>query len=505
MLDIDEIYDAAYWQQRLLEVVAGKYKQMLRGVHQLVESLVGFRFDLVDADTQKLLKVAAQQVVRIDETTRNAIQERLLAGYTNGARTEDIAASIDELFTETWRNRSYTIARTELQTASLKSQADRYRASGVIKRKQIIDGTDWDDACKSRNGKIVPVEDDVNLNHPNCLIGGQLVLAPNVLAATTRKYEGEVIVLRTAADDLLACTPNHPVLTDRGWLAACLVHEGQYVVCCRDGERMGALIDPNHDHTPALIEQVANALGPTGGGTSSAVPLTSVDFHGDAANGDICVVNTNGLAEGDGQVRPLSQPGGKLSVIFADADSLELAALSMLEFLGFAASRASDGCMCGGRIGLPDFRRRVNIAQLTRLFDRAGLPAPAPPRREQAGGLDAGFDSQGHSGLTGEIALIEGAVPGIVGCLDTQTDFANGQAMAVEALAKDLFADADNAANVRQALAGLIEFVRVEEITQRSWRGHVYNLQTKQGWYAANDIITHNCTVSTTPILEDEE
>ena len=39
---------------------------------------------------------------------------------------------------------------------------------------QIIDGDDWDDACASRNGRIVPVSERPQLNHPNCT----LVLVP---------------------------------------------------------------------------------------------------------------------------------------------------------------------------------------------------------------------------------------------------------------------------------------------------------------------------------------
>ena len=73
----------------------------------------------------QLLVEAARQVVRIDETTRQAIAEQLRVGQALGLSTWEIANGnaeigyhgIEGLYTETWKGRAETIARTELQHA----------------------------------------------------------------------------------------------------------------------------------------------------------------------------------------------------------------------------------------------------------------------------------------------------------------------------------------------------------------------------------------------------
>jgi hypothetical protein len=42
-------------------------------------------------------------------------------------------------------------------------------------------------------------------------------------------------------------------------------------------------------------------------------------------------------------------------------------------------------------------------------------------------------------------------------------------------------------------LAGSVQSDQIIRIRKRAFQGHVYNLQTTEGWYIANNIITHNC------------
>jgi len=54
-------------------------------------------------------------------------------------------------------------------------------------------------------------------------------------------------------------------------------------------------------------------------------------------------------------------------------------------------------------------------------------------------------------------------------------------------------ADIENVSNLLDRLSGKIEVCNVVKIKRRNFTGHVYNLQTEGGWFAANGIITHNC------------
>jgi len=55
--------------------------------------------------------------------------------------------------------------------------------------------------------------------------------------------------------------------------------------------------------------------------------------------------------------------------------------------------------------------------------------------------------------------------------------------------------DAHRFANGVEQFTGNIAEDRVVEIHQIDFTGHVYNLQTKAGWYTSNSIITHNCSM----------
>jgi hypothetical protein len=48
-----------------------------------------------------------------------------------------------------------------------------------------------------------------------------------------------------------------------------------------------------------------------------------------------------------------------------------------------------------------------------------------------------------------------------------------------------------------------IEFDRVLKVSRRSFSNHVYNLETKTGWYIADGILTHNCRCTAIPSVKN--
>jgi SPP1 gp7 family putative phage head morphogenesis protein len=153
---------------------------MLAVVHRLVESafpeLNAEDFRLDDAATRKMLAVAAGRVVLIDEATRNALREVLQEGQRRGYSDRQIAdgvpeegyGGVDGLYLNTWRSRAETIARTEIATAQVEASLDRYAATGLVTKVELVEHTDTDDECAARNGRVVPLASRPQLNHPNC-------------------------------------------------------------------------------------------------------------------------------------------------------------------------------------------------------------------------------------------------------------------------------------------------------------------------------------------------
>jgi hypothetical protein len=185
-------YDAAQEQPRLLGILGRAYARMLRAVNALVAAhfsidLSNFRVD--DNTTRRLLQHAAARVVRIDQTTRNAIAQTLQTGQARGYSNWQLAhgvpadgfLGIDGLFKETWKNRPDAVARTELQEAQVASAVERYTATGLVDRLTIIDGCQWDAPCCARNGSTVSIANPPELNHPNCTLVVVPVLRQGVL------------------------------------------------------------------------------------------------------------------------------------------------------------------------------------------------------------------------------------------------------------------------------------------------------------------------------------
>jgi hypothetical protein len=180
--DVDDIYNSDEERERLAEIMEARYRSMLRAVHLAIRRVFGLRVDqfrLTDSAVNALLVDAAQRVVRIDETTRLAIAEQLRIGQELGLSTWEIAngkpevgyRGIEGLYSETWKGRAETIARTELQHAQNQSALNRYAATGMVDHVEIVDGDDWDIGCAERNGRVVSLSERPQLLHPRCTLG----------------------------------------------------------------------------------------------------------------------------------------------------------------------------------------------------------------------------------------------------------------------------------------------------------------------------------------------
>jgi hypothetical protein len=112
----------------------------------------------------------------------------------------------------------------------------------------------------------------------------EIAINGELRAGFRRSYDGPVIELVTASGRCLTVTPNHPVLTSRGWIAARLLEKGDHVV---SSARCNAATTSNLDQVPPRAEDVFASLlvQAAPGGSDSVAPL-GVDFHGDAIFGE---------------------------------------------------------------------------------------------------------------------------------------------------------------------------------------------------------------------------
>jgi hypothetical protein len=63
-------------------------------------------------------------------------------------------------------------------------------------------------------------------------------------------------------------------------------------------------------------------------------------------------------------------------------------------------------------------------------------------------------------------------------------------------------ADAELARDLMGGKAGAVQLDQIVSVQRRDFSGHVFNLETAGGWYAADGIITHNCRSTTVPVMK---
>ena len=311
----------------------------------------------------------------------------------------------------------------------------------------------------------------------------------NVRAVVDREYVGEIVTIRTALGYELTATPNHPVATRGGWVPIAELKVGDHVLSSTASEWEPTAVNPDVDDIPPRIEQVAESfpvlLGP--------VPTAAEDFHGDGTGSDVYVVRADRLLGDDWPPgRPehvrehqLSRRGvTPLGSAALDAESLGSEKLGSL-------LHAPDGVM--GRLGLPgtflgggppspDVCTLTGIARLDTLLEKPSADS-SPVGAERFGESELALSSvvpADHLGLVDSDAGTAGPDP-------------FRHVRLGESLPDRLNANSVGFCDFLEKFTSGIAADQVISVSRDGFTGHVYNLETVDGWYISNGIVTHNC------------
>ena len=293
------------------------------------------------------------------------------------------------------------------------------------------------------------VEYDGPPAHPRCLPGNARVTSIGRIAATSeRHYDGDLIVIRTASGKQLSVTPNHPILTPRGWVGAGALQIGNHVIGSRGVEWSATGFNLDNQNVPTRIEEIAEAFRDALQVLATPVPVSAEDFHGDGKGSKVAVIRTNGLLR-DGDNTTLGEPFSESAFIARDVDVIDdfnSACFSHLPFkrLGHAAL----GSVSGLREPLPLFGTALGHAEIHRL----------------------------------------GTAPDRNATLD-------------EALSDGTARDADLAFQILNGAAGEVFADEVVNIEIQAFHGMVFNLETTSGAYIAEGVVTHNCRCDVAPVV----
>ena len=337
-------------------------------------------------------------------------------------------------------------------------------------------------------------------SHGHCVPGDTMVRGPSAELGYRRWYEGEAVVIGTADGCELTITPNHPVLTGRGWVASGLVEVGDEIAQ-RSGSERYPLLAPDEQDAPTPIEDEWRALSVHG---LVAMPVAAEDFHGDGlgGKGEVDVVASHSLLadERDAALRQSSgqvgfAPAGPAAAVGTLASGGDAALVS------FAVPLPSPGPVSSGCV-----RGSVGIAEMGGVDGhRFGAAAHTCTCLAEPAIDDSARDVvAGREFLDGDAGYVisdegswswpehSGRPVGTRPRFDPPADEGDPKILRVHAdLGRDLL----------ERLARGVQLTRVLHLHRVQIAGHVFNLQTTEGWYEANGIIVSNCGCTAEPVF----
>ena len=409
--------------------------------------------------------------------------------------------------------RMMTIARTEQMRVYRESSRMQYEESGVVEG--FVRLTAHDSrvclGCLALEGERFTVKESL-YDHPNgrCLAPDSLVAGPPIEAFISRRYDGEIITIRFASGQLLSVTPNHPILTGGGWVEAGRLHIGDNVVCTNWQDGAAAAMRPYKNNVPSLIQEIPSALGMFRLGS---VPCTAENFHGDGRGSDVYIVWANRLLRDHLQATG-AQPIGQYGFGERYANLGRLSALSDLAAMLKGLFAATGSLLRYGNAAMMLLYRNLFSQQMISLSLATNSNASLGEMGAHAPALDRVGFGQDILGFTSDVAghkflhrqgQLEAARSLCFGGGD-EAIISHGaeQPSGLEGVRQALFRETGSASsdNLR-AFASDIRLDRIVKISIRTFRGHVYNLQTNQGWYTAGNSIMQNGRCANMPIVHN--
>ena len=284
-------------------------------------------FDLWDEQTVKRLMVEQPDLMPYYPPKR-ALKRSIDLAYGKKQITASVTSSIlqgksikhmaDDLqkrITTMNRNSAIRTARTAVTGAQNAGRMDSYAAAekmGIKLKKRwiatldgrtrhshaMLDGEQIDQDKKFSNGCRFPGDPQGRPEEIyNCFVGGtQIASDGEIVRSYKHEYCGELIEIETSSGVKFSCTPNHPILTPCGWIAAALLNNGDDLLVAGFGNGMDSRGNPNIDHIFPRMDALHEFLDISFG---QRIRTLRVNFHGDVPASEVEVVAQKRLLRGD--------------------------------------------------------------------------------------------------------------------------------------------------------------------------------------------------------------
>jgi len=500
------------------------------------EAIVAEVFDSVDWDERLIAAVGPTcESIILDGAMRELSPHRskqfIEASELSPAVQAAMQAELDTILTQNFSpNINQTTRKALAKTMSEGIAAGESEYEMIVR---IGDSPTVPGVTDGVLGSQTTVARSANIYRTECLAGDTPVDGAVLTAAYRRFYRGPMFKVVTESGRELTGSPNHPMLTVRGWVPLCELTESDYLIAHRPNvEPPRPSRDQNVKACPATIGEIFDSL--------SAVIFSArersgePDFHGDGQEGNVDVLRPDGILS-IGRFAAVDEFAVDGILTPTDARCLVMAVHSA----PFARGLPIDGChgfweashaaavfqdksphgAFGDTVFQADvsnldtrsvvrndhqFRQVFGIAAIARGQkclacggQRSALDPGTPQRSKYGVGANAQDASHGAIALAGPV-YGHGAIGHIRGeTLPRSRRFRpRPHDTSLSALTADpVSAGSGFLGNLSATKAGRIEIDRVSNLVcVPNWFGHVYNLTTVHGYFNAAQLYTGNTT-----------
>ncbi|HBG77263.1 MAG TPA: hypothetical protein DDW84_00225 [Phycisphaerales bacterium] len=349
-----------------------------------------------------------------------------------------------------------------------------------------------------RDGKVFLWSKPPKDGHPgqaiNCLLGDAIIDFSNGCNKLwRRKYSGIFTTLTTNEGGRLQATPNHPVLTNRGWLPINEVQEGDYLI--KPIFEGGFVCKMNNNEFVASFKDIWDSCQIAG---ASSGRCSRLDFHGDGVENEVDTINVEGFLRRNGITLNAKSVNQFQFSATQNTPSMTSFLLSVLSYL--PTSITSLFCNIFSAVN-----RSICHSHKHTLALASSRNVMLPQNTSDGRSLNTKFFSKSfftHTlGIELDNLLFRKVIISVMGGAAFSGVRVNPPS--AEALAEIVRITPHSDGNVFKCDSLSYQFCRVikKSVCELSNR-HIYNLQSNNGYYSANSYIVHNCRCIAIPILD---
>ncbi|ACP33578.1 hypothetical protein cauri_1985 [Corynebacterium aurimucosum ATCC 700975] len=302
-------------------------------------------------------------------------------------------------------------------------------------------------------------------HHPNAILGGEQTIDTfaGTVGASKGTYFGPAFTIRTAKGHKATVSPEHPILTSRGWRTAESIRVGDHLFNTVESDRTVPVIggEPKLEEMPATVEDEFASLKRYG--TSTSATTSGYHFNDDRQflKGEVDVVMADDCLLPVPDTKIVKETG-EVRFVWPDMGRGEAVGHSGLHSLLHGVATPVGGALPQGD------------AFLLEASPNGGAANPKLGANLLA--AEAGFVQVDNFGDVDVAPGLDGRETG-----------------SLEALSYRRPGDSEHPSDVCAAVPGVVESDEVVSVEKFIFRGHAYDFQTELGFYALNGIVVHNC------------